>query len=163
MTNTIRPCLTFKDRAEEAVKLYVSIFPNSKITELTRVETDGGPIPKGKCLSAIFELGGREYRAFDGGETFTFTEGISLDVTCKTQEEVDRYWSALTANGGEEGPCGWLKDRFGVSWQIIPEQLGQMLSDPTSGDAGACITAMLQMKKLDIAALERAYRGTPVA
>ena len=163
MTTTVRPCLTFKDRAEEAVRLYVSIFPNSKITELSRVESDGGPIPKGMLLAAIFELGGREFRAFDGGETFTFSEGISLDVTCKTQEEVDRYWSALTANGGEEGPCGWLKDRFGVSWQIVPEQLGQMLSDPKSGDAEACMNAMLKMKKLDIAELEKAYRGSAVA
>ena len=163
MTDAVRPCITFKDRAEEAVKLYVSIFPKSKITHLTRVETSGGPIPKGKVLTAIFELDGREFRAFDGGESFSFNEGISLDVTCKTQEEVDRYWNALTANGGEEGPCGWLKDPFGVSWQIVPEQLGQMLSDPMSGDAEACMNAMLKMKKLDIAVLEKAYRGSPVA
>lgn len=158
----VRTCLTFKDRAEEAVKLYTSIFPNSKITELVSVETDAGPLRKGQLLSAIFELDGREYRAFDGGETFTFSEGMSMDVICKTQEEVDRYWNALTANGGEEGPCGWLKDRFGVSWQIVPEQLGQMLGDPASGDAEACLNAMLKMKKLDIAELERAYRGSRV-
>jgi predicted 3-demethylubiquinone-9 3-methyltransferase (glyoxalase superfamily) len=163
MTDKVRPCITFKDRAEEAVNLYVSIFPNSKITELSRVETGGGPIPKGKLLSAIFELDGREFRAFDGGEAFSFSEGISLDVTCSTQEEVDRYWNALTANGGEEGPCGWLKDRFGVSWQIVPEQLGQMLSDPKSGNAQAAMNAMLKMKKIDIAELEKAYRGSPVA
>ena len=163
MTNSIRPCLTFKDHAEDAVRLYVSIFPNSKITQLSRFESDGGPIPKGQLLSAIFELDGCQFRAFDGGETFTFNEGISIDVTCKTQEEVDRYWSALTANGGEEGQCGWLKDRFGVSWQIIPEQLGQMLGNPTSGNAEACMNAMLQMRKIDIAALEHAYKGTPVA
>jgi predicted 3-demethylubiquinone-9 3-methyltransferase (glyoxalase superfamily) len=162
MTDKVRPCITFKDRAEEAVNLYVSIFPNSKITELSRVETGGGPIKKGKVLAAIFELDGREFRAFDGGETFSFNEGISLDVTCKSQEEVDRYWNALTANGGEEGPCGWLKDRFGVSWQIIPEQLGQMLSDPKSGNAQAAMNAMLKMKKIDIAELEKAYRGSPV-
>jgi predicted 3-demethylubiquinone-9 3-methyltransferase (glyoxalase superfamily) len=155
--------LTFKDRAEDAVNLYVSLFPNSKITQISRVEADGGPIPKGKLLSAIFELEGREFRAFDGGESFSFNEGISLDVTCKTQDEVDRYWNALTANGGEEGPCGWLKDRFGVSWQIIPEQLGHMLSDPSSGNSEACMNAMLKMKKLDIAALEKAYRGSAVA
>jgi predicted 3-demethylubiquinone-9 3-methyltransferase (glyoxalase superfamily) len=161
--NSIRPCLTFNDRAEEAVKFYVSVFPNSKITELSRVEAAGGPIRKGKVLGAIFELDGREFRAFDGGETFRFSEGISIDVTCRTQEEIDHYWSSLTANGGEEGPCGWLKDRFGVSWQIVPEQLGQMLGDPKSGDAQACMNAMLSMKKLDIAALERAYRGSRVA
>ena len=160
MTSTIRPCLTFKDRAEEAVNFYVSISPNSKITELSRVETDGGPIPKGRLLAAIFELDGREFRAFDGGETFTFSEGISLDVTCKTQEEIDRYWSKLISGGGEEGPCGWLKDRFGVSWQIVPEQLGQMLSDPKSGNSAAATQAMLQMGKIDIATLRRAYAST---
>ena len=163
MSNSIRPCLTFKDRAEEAVKFYVSVFPNSKIIEMSRVENEGGPIRKGRLLSAIFELDGREFRAFDGGETFSFSEGISLDVTCKTQEEIDRYWSKLVSGGGEEGPCGWLKDRFGVSWQIVPVQLGQMLSDPKSGNSEAALQAMLKMKKLDIAELERAYRGTRVA
>ena len=163
MADSIRPCLTFKDRAEEAVKFYVSLFPNSRIVSLSKVERDGGPIPKGKLLNATFELDGREYIAFDGGDGFTFTEGISLMATCKTQDEVDRYWKALAANGGEEGPCGWLKDRFGVSWQIVPEVLGKMLSDPNSGDAEACMNAMLKMKKLDIATLEKAYKGAPVA
>ncbi len=163
MADSIRTCITFKDSAEEAVKLYVSIFPNSKILNLTRIEADGGPIPKGKLINATFTLDGVEYLAFDGGESFTFTEGTSLMVTCKNQEEVDRYWKALTSNGGEEGPCGWLKDRFGLSWQIIPEALGQMLSDPKSGDAEACMNAMLKMKKLDVAALEAAYRGSRVA
>jgi predicted 3-demethylubiquinone-9 3-methyltransferase (glyoxalase superfamily) len=162
MSNTVRPCLTFIDRTEEAVKLYVSIFPNSKIIQMEKVVNEGGPIRKGNVLSAIFELDGREFRAFDGGETFTFSEGFSLDVTCKNQEEVDRYWSKLTAGGGEEGPCGWLKDRFGVSWQIVPVQLGQMLSDPQSGNAAAAMQAMLKMKKLDIAELEKAYRGARV-
>jgi predicted 3-demethylubiquinone-9 3-methyltransferase (glyoxalase superfamily) len=163
MSSTIRPCLTFKDRAEEAVKFYVSIFPNSKIIEMSRVEADAGPLRKGQLLGAIFELDGREFRAFDGGETFSFSEGISLDVTCKTQEEIDRYWSKLTSGGGEEGPCGWLKDRFGVSWQIVPEVLGRLLTDGEHGDSKAAMTAMLQMKKLDIATLEKAYRGSPVA
>jgi predicted 3-demethylubiquinone-9 3-methyltransferase (glyoxalase superfamily) len=163
MPNSVRTCLTFKDRAEEAVNLYVSVFPNSRIVSMTRVENDGGMIPKGKLANATFELDGREFFAFDGGETFTFSEGMSMFVDCKTQDEVDRYWSRLTANGGEEGPCGWLKDPFGVSWQIVPEVLGQMLSDPVSGDTGACVNAMLKMKKLDIAALEDAYRGRRVA
>ena len=161
--NSIRPCLTFKNGASEAVNLYVSIFPNSKIIEMSRVEADAGPLRKGQVLGAIFELDGRQFRAFDGGETFSFSDGISLDVTCKTQEEIDRYWSKLTADGGEEGPCGWLKDRFGVSWQIVPEQLGRMLTDAQSGNAEACMTAMLKMKKLYIAALEQAYRGSRVA
>jgi predicted 3-demethylubiquinone-9 3-methyltransferase (glyoxalase superfamily) len=163
MTDTVRPCLTFKDRAEEAVRFYVSVFPNSRITELSRVETEGGPIPKGKLLGATFELDGREFRAFDGGDSFSFNQGISIDVTCKTQEEVDRYWARLTADGGEEVACGWLTDRFGVSWQVIPEQLGQMLSDPKTGDSEACMNAMLKMKKIDIATLENAYRGNRVA
>ncbi len=163
MADSVKPCITFKDRTEEAVKLYTSIFPNSKIRDLTKVENDGGPIPRGHVLNASFTLDGREFRAFDGGESFTFSEGISLWANCKTQQEVDHYWAALTANGGEEGPCGWLKDPFGVSWQIVPEQLGHMLSDPKSGDSEACMNAMLKMKKLDIAALESAYRGSRVA
>lgn len=163
MTDTVRTCITFKDSAEEAVKFYVSLVPNSKITSITRVDHEGGPIPKGKLLNATFTLDGREYMAFDGGETFTFTEGTSMFVNCKTQAEVDKYWSALSANGGEEGPCGWLKDRWGLSWQIIPEQLGQMLSDPEHGNAEAAMNAMLQMRKLEIATLERAYKGAPVA
>jgi predicted 3-demethylubiquinone-9 3-methyltransferase (glyoxalase superfamily) len=158
----IRPCLVFVDRAEEAVKFYVSVFPNSKIVSMQRSENDG-PIAMGKLLNATFELDGREYLAFDGGPSFTFSEGISLMVTCKTQEEVDRYWTRLTEAGGEEGPCGWLKDRFGVSWQIVPEVLGEMLGDSKSGNSEAAVQAMLKMKKLDIAALQEAYRGTAVA
>lgn len=163
MSDKVRPCITFKAGAEEAIKLYVSLFPNSRITSMTRVEADAGPLRKGQVLGAIFELDGREFRAFDGGETFTFSEGVSMDVTCKTQAEIDMYWNGLIAGGGEEGPCGWLKDRFGLSWQIVPEQLGQMLTDSTSGNAEACLNAMLKMKKLDIATLEKAYRGSPVA
>ncbi len=158
----IRPCLTFNDRAEEAVKFYVSTFPNSKIVSIQRSEKDGA-IARGKVLSTIFELDGREYLAFDGGPSFTFSEGMSLMVLCKTQQEVDKYWTKLTEGGGEEGPCGWLKDRFGVSWQIVPEVLGQMLSDSKSGNSDAAMQAMLKMKKLDIATLEKAYRGSAVA
>lgn len=158
----IRPCIVYRDGCEEAINFYVSLFPNSRIVSLTKSEADG-PIAKGKVLGAIFQLDGREYMSFDGGETFNFSEGISLMVTCKTQEDVDRYWTALTANGGEEGPCGWLKDRFGLSWQIVPEALPRMLSDPQSGDSQAALQAMLKMKKLDIATLERAYSGSRVA
>ncbi len=158
----IKPCIVYVDRAEEAINFYVSLFPNSRILGIQRSESDG-PVAKGKVLGATFELDGREYLAFDGGPSFSFTEGFSLMVTCKTQEEVDRYWSALTANGGEEGPCGWLKDRFGLSWQIVPEALMQMLQDHKSGDSQAALQAMLQMKKLDVAELQRAYRGSAVA
>jgi predicted 3-demethylubiquinone-9 3-methyltransferase (glyoxalase superfamily) len=158
----ITPCIVYKDRAEEAINLYVSLFPNSRVVSIQRSETDA-PIPKGKVLGATFVLDGREYTTFDGGPSFTFTEGFSLMVQCKTQQEIDNYWTQLTANGGEEGPCGWLKDRFGLSWQIIPEVLGKMLSDSKSGNSQAAMQAMLQMKKLDIAELERAYFGTRVA
>jgi predicted 3-demethylubiquinone-9 3-methyltransferase (glyoxalase superfamily) len=154
--------LVFNDRGEEAIKFYVSLFPNSRIVSMQLSEQDG-PIAKGKLLNATFELDGREYVAFDGGPTFSFSEGMSLMVMCKTQPEVDRYWTKLIEGGGEEGPCGWLKDRFGVSWQIVPEVLGQMLSDSKSGNSEAAVQAMLKMKKLDIAQLEKAYRGSAVA
>ena len=158
----IRPCIVYVDRAEEAINFYVSLFPDSRITTLQRSEVDGA-IAKGKVLGATFELDGREYMAFDGGPSFKFSEGVSLMVMCKNQEEVDRYWNALSANGGEEGPCGWLKDRFGLSWQIVPEALTWMLTDQKSGDSQAAFEAMLKMKKLDIAKLEKAYRGSAVA
>jgi predicted 3-demethylubiquinone-9 3-methyltransferase (glyoxalase superfamily) len=157
----IKPCIVFNDRAEEAINFYVSIFPNSKVVSIQRSETDG-PVAKGKVLGAEFQLDGRDYVGLDGGPSFTFSEGFSLMVNCKTQEEVDTYWTKLTEGGGEEGPCGWLKDRFGLSWQIVPEVLGQMLSDPKSGDSGAAVQAMLKMKKLDIAELQKAYRGSRV-
>jgi predicted 3-demethylubiquinone-9 3-methyltransferase (glyoxalase superfamily) len=152
----IKPCLVYVDRAEEAINLYVSIFPNSKVLSIQRADTDG-LIAKGKVMGATFELDGREFLAFDGGPTFNFSEGMSLMVNCETQQEVDRYWSKLTEGGGEEGPCGWLKDRFGVSWQIVPNALMRMLSDGKSGNSAAALQAMLKMKKLDIAALEKAY------
>jgi predicted 3-demethylubiquinone-9 3-methyltransferase (glyoxalase superfamily) len=158
----IKPCIAFKEKAEEAVKLYTSIIPNSKIVSVQRAEKDAGPVRKGQVLGIEFVLDGREYLAFDGGPTFNFSEGNSLMVLCKTQEEVDRYWTKLTENGGEPGPCGWLTDRFGLSWQIVPEQLTQMLSDKKSGNSQAAMEAMLQMKKLDIAELEKAYRGARV-
>jgi predicted 3-demethylubiquinone-9 3-methyltransferase (glyoxalase superfamily) len=154
--------LTFSDRAEEAVKSYVSVFPNSKVLSMIRSESDG-PVAKGSLLNATFELDGREFLAFDGGPHFQFSDGISLMVTCETQAEIDRYWTRLTEGGGEEGPCGWLKDRFGVSWQIVPAVLGALLGDSKSGNSEAAMQAMLKMKKLDIAELQHAYRGARVA
>lgn len=158
----IKPCIVYVDRAEEAINFYVSLFPNSRILSLQRSGADG-PIAKGKVLGATFELDGREYLAFDGGPSFSFSEGVSLMVTCENQEQVDRYWSGLTADGGEEGPCGWLKDKFGLSWQIVPEALMQMLNDTSAGDSQAAFQAMLKMKKIDIAELEHAYKGSRVA
>jgi predicted 3-demethylubiquinone-9 3-methyltransferase (glyoxalase superfamily) len=153
----ITPCLVFADRAEEAVNFYVSLFNNSRVVSVTR--SDGkGPISEGKLMHAAFELDGREYTAFDGGPSFSFSDGISLLVTCNTQEEIDRVWARLT-DGGEEGPCGWLKDRYGVSWQVVPADLGKMLSDPEHGNSMKAMESMLQMKKLDLATLSQAYRS----
>ena len=159
----IKPCIVYADNAEEAINFYVSLFPNSRVLSIQRAEADNGPVKKGQVLGATFQLDGREYLTFDGGPTFTFTEGFSLMVTCKDQAELDKYWNAFTANGGEEGPCGWCKDRFGLSWQIVPEVLTKMLGDSQHGDSQAALAAMLKMKKLDIAELQRAYKGTPVA
>jgi len=153
----ITTCLIFDDRAEEAVNLYVSVIPNSRILDMTR--SDGvGPVPEGKLLHVSFELDGRAFMAVDGGPHFSFSEGISLVATCETQEELDHVWTALTAGGGEESRCGWLKDRFGVSWQVIPSALVRMLSDAASGNPAKAMEALLQMGKIDIATLERAYR-----
>ena len=152
----LRPFLTFNDRTEEALNLYVSLIPNSKITSMMKSEQDA-PIGKGKVFHASFELDGREYAAMDGGETFSFSEGFSLFVTCDTQEEVDRIWGRLTENGGRPGPCGWLTDPFGVSWQIIPSALGEMMGDPVHGNSRAVMEAMLKMGKIDIAGLRQAY------
>lgn len=152
---SITPVLTFKDRTEEAVNLYVSLFPNSRIVDVVR--SDGGLIPAGQVMSATFELDGHPYNAFDGGGSFSFSEGFSIMVTCGTQNEIDRLWDRLTENGGEPGRCGWLKDRFGLSWQIIPADLGEMLSNPAGGNTQKAGEAMMKMDKLDIAALRAAY------
>jgi len=162
---SVRPCLTFKERAEEAVTFYVSVFPNSKVVSILRsgsnlesaLEEKGG-MPAGSLLHASFVLDGQEYTAFDGGPSFAFTEAFSLVATCETQQELDAIWDRLT-EGGEEGPCGWCKDKFGVSWQVVPSVLGQMMGDSKSGDPGKVVEAFLKMKKLDIATLERAYKG----
>ena len=154
----LTPCLVFKERAEEAVNFYVSLFDNSKVVSMVRSEGNE-KMPKGTLMHATFELNGREYTAFDGGPSFSFSEGISLMVTVETQEEIDRLWAGLTAGGGEEGPCGWLKDRFGLSWQIVPAALGEMLGDSEHGNTAKALEAMLQMKKLDISALKQAYRS----
>ncbi len=153
----IRPCLTYAGEAEEAINLYVSVFKNSKV--LNMVRSDGsGPIPAGKLMHATFELDGSEYTAFDGGPTFNFSEGFSMVVTCDTQQEIDHVWARLT-EGGEPGRCGWLRDPFGLSWQVVPSALGTMMTDSRSGSPEKVMAALLQMGKLDIAALEQAYRS----
>jgi len=156
--HSITPVLTFSERTEEAINLYVSLFPNSRIVNMLR--SDGGLIPAGNVMSATFELDGRPYNAFDGGASFNFSEGFSFMVTCDTQADIDRLWDRLTENGGEPGRCGWLKDPFGLSWQIIPADLGEMLGNPAGGDTRKAGEAMLKMNKLDIAALRAAYSGS---
>jgi predicted 3-demethylubiquinone-9 3-methyltransferase (glyoxalase superfamily) len=155
MQKKITTFLTFDDQAEEAVNLYTSIFENSKIVSTNRYG-EAGPGAKGSFMSATFELAGQEFIALNGGQSFTFAQGISLFVDCETQEEVDELWEKLS-EGGEKGPCGWLTDRFGVSWQVIPRALGEMLSDPDTEKSERVMNAMLQMRKIDIQGLKQAY------
>ena len=147
--------LWFDDQAEEAATFHVSLFDDSEINEVTRYPEDS-PGPAGTVMTVTFTLASQQFIALNGGREFTFTEAISLSVRCKDQDEVDRYWSQLTDGGGEEGPCGWLKDRFGLSWQINPDRLGELLSDPDPARAHAAMQAMLQMHKIEIKALEDA-------
>ncbi len=154
----ISPFIWFDTQAEEAANLYTSIFPNSKILAVARYG-DAGPGPKGSVMTVQFQLDGLEVIALNGGPIYKLTEAFSLSVDCKTQDEVDRYWTQLTANGGQEGPCGWLKDKFGLSWQVTPTLLPQMLSDTDRKKAARVMEAMMKMKKIDIAGLKRAYEG----
>src|SRR5256886_16781994 len=153
----VRPCLTFKEGTEEAVNFYVSLFPNSKVVSLLRA-TAGGPLPEGSVLHASFVLDGQEYTAFDGGPSFSFTEAFSFVATCETQEEIDEVWARLT-DGGEEGPCGWLQDRWGVSWPVVPSALGQMMSDPKSGSPAEVMEGLVKMRKVDLATLKQEFRN----
>lgn len=151
----ITPFLWFDDQAEEAARLYVSIFKNSKILSVTRYG-DAGPGPKGAVMVVTFELEGQKFMALNGGPQFTFTEAVSFLVTCETQREIDALWEALSA-GGAPGPCGWLKDTFGLSWQIVPSVLGTMLQDKAPQKSQRVMQAMLGMEKIDIAHLKQAY------
>jgi len=154
----VTPFLWFDGQAEEAATLYCSLFPNSKVGAVARYGPNS-PGPEGSAMTVSFELDGLPVTALNGGPNYRFTEAFSLSVSCEDQAEVDRYWSALTANGGEEGPCGWLKDRFGLSWQIVPKALPQLLGDPDRARAGRAMQAMLKMRKLDIAQLRTAADG----
>jgi predicted 3-demethylubiquinone-9 3-methyltransferase (glyoxalase superfamily) len=151
----ITPFLWFDTQAEEAVQFYTSIFKNSKVVSMNRLP-EGTPGPAGKVMTATFQLGGQEFMALNGGPEFKFTEAISFFVNCETQGEVDELWEKLSA-GGEKGQCGWLKDKFGVSWQIVPTALGQMLGDPDPRKSQNVMQAMLKMTKIDIEGLRRAY------
>jgi predicted 3-demethylubiquinone-9 3-methyltransferase (glyoxalase superfamily) len=148
----ITPFLWFDTEAEEAMNLYVSIFKNSKVLGVT-------PGPNGRAMSVNFELEGQEFIGLNAGPEFKFNESISFLVNCNSQEEVDELWEKLTADGGEESRCGWLKDKYGLSWQIIPTALGEMLGDPDRQKAGRAMQAMLQMNKIDIQGLKQAYDG----
>jgi predicted 3-demethylubiquinone-9 3-methyltransferase (glyoxalase superfamily) len=159
----IAPCLWFDDQAEEAARFYTSVFSNSKIGTIARYGEAGQEIhgrPAGSVMTVAFELDGQPFTALNGGPVFKFNEAISFQVMCETQEEVDDYWEKLSAGGDEKAQqCGWLKDRFGVSWQVVPEVVTQLVSDPDSEKSQRAMQALLQMKKLDIAELERAYAG----
>ncbi|MFF1879174.1 VOC family protein [Leifsonia sp. NPDC058230] len=154
----ITPFLWFDDQAEQAAEFYVSLFPNSRILEVVRYGDDA-PGQAAGVTTVRFELEGVEFEALNGGPTFTFTEAFSLYTSADTQEEIDRLWDALIADGGEPSQCGWLKDRWGLSWQIVPNRLGELLADPDPERARRAMQAMLGMGKLDIAALEAAANG----
>lgn len=154
---TITPCLWFDTEGEAAATFYASVFPNSRITEVARYG-EAGPRPAGTVMTVAFELDGQPFVALNGGPEFTFDEAISFQISCQDQGEVDHYWNAL-GEGGEEGQCGWLKDRFGVSWQIVPTALPELIGDPDPQKSERVMEAMLGMKKLDIAALRAAYDG----
>ena len=153
----ITPFLWYDNNAEEAINLYLSIFKNSKITKVARYG-DAGPGPKGSVMTIAFQLEGQDFIALNGGPMFKFTEAISLSVDCKTQQEVDELWEKLSA-GGQPGQCGWLKDRFGLSWQIVPSALVEMLQDKDAEKSKRVMQAMMQMRKIDIARLRQAYEN----
>lgn len=153
----ISPFLWFDSPAEEAVNFYISVFRNSKVLSTTRY-TEAGPGPAGSVLTIGFRIEGQDFVALNGGPAFTFSQAISFVVNCKTQQEIDRYWVKLS-EGGEQQACGWLKDKYGVSWQIVPDVLSGMLNDPDPEKAGRVMKAMLRMGRLEIAPLKKAYAG----
>ena len=153
----ITPCLWFDNNAEEAVNHYLSIFKNSKIGQILRCG-EAGPGPKGSILTMTFQLEGQDFMALNGGPVFKFNEAISLSVDCKTQAEVDELWEKLS-EGGQKSQCGWLKDKFGLSWQVVPSALIKMLQDKNAAKSARVMSAMMQMNKLDIAKLQQAFDG----
>jgi predicted 3-demethylubiquinone-9 3-methyltransferase (glyoxalase superfamily) len=153
----ITPCLWFDTEGLDAAELYVSVFPNSRIVNVSHYGS-AGPRDEGTVMTVEFDLDGQRFVALNGGPDFTFNEAVSFQVFCETQEEIDRYWAKLS-EGGQEGPCGWLKDRFGLSWQIVPKAMPRLLADPDRERAQRAMAAMLKMGKLDIAALEQAADG----
>jgi predicted 3-demethylubiquinone-9 3-methyltransferase (glyoxalase superfamily) len=159
----ITPCLWFDTQAEEAARYYIGIFKSSKITNISRYTEAGREVhgkPAGTVLTVAFELNGQPFTALNGGPVFKFNEAVSFQIMCRTQEEVDQYWNKLSEGGDKNAQqCGWLKDKYGVSWQVVPTVLVEMMADPDPKKAGRAMEAMLPMKKIDIAALKRAYDG----
>jgi predicted 3-demethylubiquinone-9 3-methyltransferase (glyoxalase superfamily) len=153
----ITPCLWFDTEGEDAANFYTSVFPNSRIVDIARYGS-AGPRTEGMVMVVSFELDGQKFLALNGGPEFTFNEAVSFEVSCETQEDVDAYWSKLS-DGGEQGPCGWLKDRYGVSWQIVPTRLNELIADPDREKSQRVMRAMLTMKKIEIDELERAAAG----
>jgi predicted 3-demethylubiquinone-9 3-methyltransferase (glyoxalase superfamily) len=158
ITEPFTTCLWFDTQAEEAAQFYTSVFKDTRMGQVSRYG-EAGPGPAGTVITAEFELNGQKFVALNGGPEYTFTEAVSFQIPCADQDEVDYYWERLTADGGQPGPCGWLKDRFGLSWQVVPAMLGSLLGDPDPSKAAAATKAMLSMGKLDIAELERARDG----
>ena len=152
----ITPFLWFDGKAAEAIKLYTSVFRNSKIVNIS-YWGEGSPFPKDQVMTGTFELDGVQFYAFDAGPQFKFTEAISFYINCETQDEIDHFWNNLTKDGGQESMCGWLKDKFGISWQVVPPILGKMLNDKDKEKAGRVMKAMMGMKKIIIADLKKAY------
>ncbi len=155
----IRPCLWYDHTGEDAANFYVTLFPDSRVDNVQRSPADNPSMKEGGVLVVEFTLAGQEYIALNGGPHFKFNEAISLQVLTEDQEETDRLWDALTANGGEESQCGWLKDRWGLSWQITPKRLLELMGDPDKDKARRAMEKMLTMQKIDIAAVERAAEG----
>ncbi len=155
----LAPCLWFDGQAEEAATFYASVFPDSHIDTVARASADTPSGPKGMVLTVDFRLSGQRFVGLNGGPDFAFSEAISFVIDCADQAEVDHYWEALVQGGGEHGPCGWLKDRFGLSWQVVPREVYGLINGPDPAASERAMEAMLQMSKLDIAELERAYAG----
>ncbi len=160
MVTGIVPNLWFDGNAQEAAEFYISVFPNSKVNAIANY-TEAGPGTPGSVMTVDFTVNGQRVIAINGGPQFTFSEAISLMVECETQEEIDTYWDALTADGGQESVCGWCKDKYGLSWQICPAGMDELFSDPDTSKAYRASQAMFGMKKIDIAELQRAAEGTP--
>ena len=159
----ISPCLWFDGNAEEAARFYTSLFPNSRITSIDRSPAESPSGPADMVMTVNFTIDGRSFIGLNGGPDFTFNEAISLSIDCADQAEVDRYWDALTADGGEESVCGWLKDKYGVSWQVVPRRLIELTTGADREAAARAFEAMLKMVKIDVAEIERAARGDAVA